>query len=80
MKPNVTFSIRNAALIRQSFADEIRRLSREKIIAYFHHNIPGFFKKYTLPAAAGFIIASPLPDEIGVTMPAASKVISTKIF
>lgn len=68
------------SFIRQSFADEIRRLSREKIVAYFHHNIPGFLKKYMLPVVAGFIIASPLPDEIGVTMLAASKVISTKIF
>ena len=29
---------------------------------------------------AGFIIASPLPDEIGVTMIAASKSISAKVF
>lgn len=68
------------SFIRQSFADEIRRLSREKIVAYFHPNIPGFFKKYMLPVVAGFIIASPLPDEIGVAMLAASKVMSTKIF
>ena len=68
------------SFIRQSFADEISRLSREKIIHYFGDKLPGLIKKYTLPVVAGFIIASPLPDEIGVTMLAASKVISTKIF
>ncbi|MBI2656296.1 hypothetical protein HYX03_00980 [Candidatus Woesearchaeota archaeon] len=68
------------SFVRQSFADEIRRLSREKIVKYFNGKLPGHLKEYLLPAVAGFIIASPLPDEIGVTMLAASKVISTKIF
>ena len=68
------------SFIRQSFADEIARLSREKIVHYFNNKLPGMIKKYTLPVVAGFIIASPLPDEIGVAMLAASSVISTKIF
>ena len=68
------------SFIRQSFADEIGKLSRERIMHYFSNRMPGMIKKYTLPVIAGFIIASPLPDEIGVTMLAASKVISTKIF
>ena len=68
------------SFIRQSFADEIGKLSRERIMHYFSNRMPGLIKKYTLPVMAGFIIASPLPDEIGVTMLAASKVISTKIF
>lgn len=68
------------SFIRQSFADEIMKLSREKIVSYFNGKMPGIIKKYTLPVVAGFIIASPLPDEIGVAMLAASRVISTKIF
>ena len=68
------------SFIRQSFADEIKKMAREKIVHYFSNKVPGIIKKYTLPVAAGFIIASPLPDEIGVTMLAASKVISAKMF
>lgn len=68
------------SFIRQSFADEIRRLSSETIVHYFNNKLPGVIKKYTLPVVAGFIIASPLPDEVGVAMLAASKIISTKIF
>ena len=66
--------------IRLSFVNEIRKLSKEKIVRYFNGRLPGRLKEYLLPVVAGFIIASPLPDEIGVAMLAASKVISTKIF
>lgn len=68
------------SFIRHSFAGEIRQLSKEKVVKYFNGKLPGLLKKYLIPVAAGFIIASPLPDEIGVTLLAASKVISTKIF
>lgn len=66
--------------IRHSFKDEVRKLNREKVIVYINHKTPSLFKRYFLPLAAGFIIASPLPDEIGVTMLATIKSISTKIF
>lgn len=66
--------------IRNSFADEIRKLSREKVVSYINHKTPNLFKKYLMPVVAGFIIASPLPDELGVSMLAASKNISIKIF
>lgn len=68
------------SFIRGSFIDEIRKLSREKIIKYFNGNSPSFVKEYFLPVVAGFIIASPLPDEIAIAMLAASRIISTKIF
>ena len=68
------------SFIRYSFVDEIKKLSKEKIVKYFNGRLPGLLKEYLLPVVAGFVIASPLPDEIGVTMLAASKVISTKIF
>jgi len=68
------------SFIRHSFKDEVKKLSREKIIVYAKHKTPSFLKRYLLPVVAGFIIASPLPDEIGVTMIAASKSISAKLF
>lgn len=68
------------SFIRTSFVDEIKKLSKERIIKHFNGRLPGILKEYLLPVAAGFVIASPLPDEIGVAMLAASKVISTKVF
>ena len=68
------------SFIRHSFADEIRKFSRERIVKYFNGKLSRRLKGYLLLAVAGFIIASPLPDEIGVVMLAASKVTSTKAF
>lgn len=67
-------------LIRHSFADEIEKLFKEKIVVYLYHKIPSFIRKYLIPATAGFIIASPLPDEIGVSLFALSRNVSTKTF
>ena len=64
--------------LRSSFADEIKKLSKEKILHKFGSYIP--FKVYLLPVLAGFIIASPLPDEVGVYLLAASRNISFKVF
>ncbi len=66
------------AFIRNMFADEIKKLSKERIIRKLNHN--HIIRKYFMPIIAGFIIASPLPDEIGITMFAASRNISLKIF
>lgn len=66
--------------IRNSFADEIKKLTQEKVIVYFQGKLPRMLKKYLLPVVAGFIIASPLPDEIGISLMTASQNISTKIF
>jgi len=60
--------------IRSSFADEIKKASNEKVVKKFSHMIHGHLKKYVVPALAGFIIASPLPDEIGVCLLATSKI------
>lgn len=68
------------AFIRSSFSDEIKRLSKEKIVKKFHTSIPNRLKKYILPVFAGFIIASPLPDEIGVALLAIHKHISVRMF
>ena len=66
--------------IRHSFADEIEKLFEEDIVKYIHSRTPSFIKKYFVPAAAVFIIASPLPDEIGIALFAASKNITLRVF
>lgn len=66
--------------IRSSFSDEIKKLSREKLIIAIGKSIPHLIKRYVIMALAGFIIASPLPDELGVILCAASKRISIKWF
>ena len=65
--------------IRYSFSDEIEKMSKDKAITRLSTKIP-ILKKYFIPVLAGFIIASPLPDEIGVSLLAASRSISTKVF
>ena len=57
----------------------ILKLSKEKIVLYVKHKTPNLFKKYLIAVIAGFIIASPLPDEIGVSLLAASRIISMKV-
>ena len=66
--------------IRHSFKAEVKKLYREKLVMYINNKTPSLLKRYFLPVLAGFIIASPLPDEIGVAMIAASKAISAKVF
>lgn len=66
--------------VRHSFADEIELISEEKITRILGKTIPKALEKYLAPLLAGFIIASPLPDEIGVTLLAASRDISMKQF
>lgn len=65
--------------VRHSFADEIERLSKEKAINRLSR-IPAPFKKYLTAVFIGFIIASPLPDEIGVSLLVAVTKISTRMF
>jgi uncharacterized membrane protein YdjX (TVP38/TMEM64 family) len=60
--------------IRSSFMDEIKEMSNEKPVKKLRHMIHGHLKKYLLPVLAGFVIASPLPDEIGVCLLASSKI------
>lgn len=66
--------------VRASFADEIEKLSKGGVLNHIHNKIPAVFKKYLVAVIAGFIIASPLPDEIGVSLLAASTNISAKMF
>lgn len=59
-------------LIKFSFMDEFRKIEKNISIKNLNQkikkNIPEKIRNYLLFVLAGFIIASPLPDEIGVTM------------
>lgn len=68
------------SLIRYSFKDEVKLLSKEKIVLEIEETIPKKIRKYLAVLFAGIIIASPLPDEIGVSMLAGVTRISTKVF
>lgn len=60
------------SLIRFSFMDEFKRLQKTKILVLTNNQIKKHLgnkiRLYLLYALAGVIIASPLPDEVGVTM------------
>ena len=66
-------------LIRHSFMDEIKKLSLEEWFIFIKDKIHPTVKKYFLPILAGFMIASPLPDEIGVALIASTQ-ISNRLF
>jgi hypothetical protein len=69
--------------VRHSFTDEIERIWQWKIWLWFEEltrRAPEGLRKYVLLVFAGFIIASPLPDEIGVLLLAASQNISMEVF
>ena len=60
------------SLIRLSFKDEFLRLEKTKIVREVQNAIDKTIGKklehYLMYAFAGILIASPLPDEVGVTM------------
>ena len=60
------------SIIKISFQDEFERLEKtkffKKISNLIKNNINAKLRFYLLYIFAGFVIASPLPDEIGVTM------------
>jgi len=66
--------------IRRTFIEEIQRMSNRKFFKGVQKNTPKILREYLTMIFAGFIIASPLPTEIGVTLMAASRDISTKKF
>ncbi|MFH0869986.1 MAG: hypothetical protein V1866_02930 [archaeon] len=66
--------------IRYSFSDEIKNLSSEKMVTWINSKLSPFLRKYLMPILGGVIIASPLPDEIGVSLFATATNISTRAF
>ena len=65
--------------VRYSLAKEIRMLSKEKIVKGINGTI-GRIRNHVVPPIAAFIIASPLPTEIGVALLASVSKISFKKF
>lgn len=69
-------------LIKFSFLDEFNKLKKEgaveKIRKIAGNHIPTLMKHYLLYIFAGIVIASPLPDEIGISMLAGLTTISQK--
>lgn len=66
-------------LVHFTLADEIARIQKEEYFPPFP-KLPRLVQKYVVPVIAGLIIASPLPDEIGVSLLAASNTISLQAF
>ena len=69
--------------IRHTFMDEVEKLKKEKIIVNINGMIKKIFNpfdKYLIPVFASFLIASPLPTEMGVALMASYKNISVNKF
>lgn len=70
--------------IRTSFQDEFDKLKLtrmwKRIRDLFDNHLGERIKKYTLWTIAGFLIASPLPDEFGVSLISGFTTLNKKIF
>ena len=70
--------------IRASFQDEFEKLKLtwffQKIHQLFDNHLSDKLKKYTLWTLAGFLIASPFPDEFGVSLISGFTNINRRIF
>jgi hypothetical protein len=66
--------------IRSGFTDELKMLSEERIVKTIRQKLPHSLRIVLLPLLASLIIASPLPDEIGVMMFAAATKIHEGLF
>ncbi len=69
-------------ILREYFKEEIDRLGREKIIISLGANEhrAKVLKHYVMPLVGAVVIASPLPDELGVSLFAMDKIVKTKFF
>lgn len=66
------------AFIRHSFADESKRLMNESMIKMMVRSIPAPLRKHLIALLAAIIIASPLPDEVGISLLAISTKVTVK--
>jgi hypothetical protein len=70
--------------MRISVSGELDELSKNTLLKIIlekvEKHIPFFVRKYILPALAGFIAATPMPDELAVALLAWSEDISIPIF
>ncbi|MBI4139989.1 hypothetical protein HY483_03430 [Candidatus Woesearchaeota archaeon] len=67
-------------LIRTTMADELHRIEREQIFKKVKKFVPRTIRHYIIPVIGGLIIASPLPDELGVALIAGTKNIKPIVF
>lgn len=65
--------------IRCPLKGEVEKLSKEKFVVFIGNKIPEKIKVFLIPLVGALMIASPLPDEIGIFLLATSK-ISEKSF
>lgn len=72
------------SFIRTSFKDEFEKLKVTRIFLhlkeFFDNNLNSQFQKYLNWTLAGFFIASPLPDEFGISFLSGFTEINPKIF
>ena len=72
------------SVVKLSFETELKKLSSSRLFSkattFFEKKIPLFVRRYILPVFAGIIVATPLPEELGVALVAASQNISVPIF
>jgi len=71
-------------LLRISYHDELSELSKLSFFKNAHAKLktgtPLFVRKYILPVFAGFVSATPLPDEFSMILIKESKEMSVKMF
>lgn len=67
-------------IIRDNFSDEVDRLKSTRLMRWCRRRIPPALRKYVLPVLGAIFVATPLPDEIGISLLAASPMIKTKYF
>ena len=67
-------------VVRYSVNDEITRLEKTHSIKTIEHAVPRKLKHFIVPVLAGFIMASPLPDEVAISLFALTHRISTREF
>ena len=66
--------------VTHGFSDEVQKLSKEKVVRTVNNWIPSSVRVYLLATFAGFLIASPLPTEIGIMLMTSIKNMSVKKF
>ena len=66
--------------IKKYFKDDIKKVAKQKLVLYVEHKLSHKIRKYVALASAGIILASPLPDEIGISMLAFTHMVSPKEF
>lgn len=67
-------------LVKHGFSDEIQKFSKENFVQTAQKMVPCSIRKHLLAFLACFLIASPLPTEIGVTSLASIKNIKLRKF